>query len=78
MTEQEVIQGVIDIVRNVSAEEELTVETTIDDIKIDSLDCIEVILETEDYFDISIQDDDADKMKSIGDLVKHVVTQVCH
>lgn len=42
------------------------------DLGMDSLDAVEVTMEIEDTFDISIPDDEADACKTVGDVVKLV------
>lgn len=49
-------------------------ETTsfIQDLGADSLDTVELVMEFEDHFDISIPDEDAEKIQTVGDAVKYV------
>ncbi len=42
------------------------------DLEADSLDAVEIIMAIEDEFDIEIPDEDAEKFKTIGDIVKYV------
>ncbi len=44
----------------------------IDDLDADSLDIVELIMAFEEEFDIEIPDEDAEKMKTIGDAVKYL------
>lgn len=53
-------------------EDELTPETTFEDLGADSLDVVELVMELEEEFDLTISDDDADKIKSIGDAVAYI------
>ena len=41
----------------------------VDDLGADSLDIVELIMAFEEEFDIEIPDEDAEKMKTIGDAV---------
>ena len=43
-----------------------------DDLGADSLDVVELIMELEDEFDIEIGDDDAEKLSTVGDVVKYI------
>ncbi|MBL4885624.1 MAG: acyl carrier protein [Planctomycetaceae bacterium] len=43
-----------------------------DDLKADSLDLVELVMEFEEEFDITIPDDDYEKIKSVGDAVKYI------
>jgi acyl carrier protein len=42
----------------------------------DSLDQVEMVMDIEDYFNIEIPDDEAEKIKSIQDIVDCVKTKV--
>ncbi len=53
--------------------EEITQESKfIDDLKADSLDIVELVMEFEDEFDVTIPDDDYDKIKTVGDVVGYI------
>jgi Phosphopantetheine attachment site. len=41
----------------------------LDDLKVNSARLVDVIIKCEDVFDIEIDDDDADEIKTIGDTV---------
>ena len=43
------------------------------DLSIDSLDLMEILLETEKYFNIKIEDDDAERLETIGDVCSLVL-----
>jgi len=47
-----------------------------DDLHADSLDMIELVMELEDEFSILIDDKDAAKMKTVGDVVKYIKSRV--
>ncbi|ODS29749.1 MAG: acyl carrier protein [Candidatus Scalindua rubra] len=42
------------------------------DLGADSLDIVELVMELEDEFNISIPDEDAQKMQTVGDAVKYI------
>ena len=44
----------------------------IQDLKVNSARLVDIIIQSEDVFDIAIDDDDADQIKSIGDAVRVV------
>ncbi|MEA1986191.1 MAG: acyl carrier protein [Candidatus Marinimicrobia bacterium] len=48
----------------------------IDDLGADSLDTVELIMSLEDEFDISIEDEDAEKMKTVGDALTYLEKNV--
>ena len=51
----------------------ITMETSmIKDLEADSLDAVEIIMELEDEFGISVPDEDAEGFKNIGDIVKYL------
>lgn len=51
----------------------LTKETKIkEDLKADSLDIVELMMELEDKFDITIEDEDAMQLSTIGDIIKYI------
>jgi acyl carrier protein len=47
----------------------------IEDLKLDSLDIVELIMNLEETFDMSIPDEDAEKMKTVGDVVNYISTK---
>ncbi len=44
----------------------------IDDLGADSLDIVELVMTMEEEFDLDIPDEDAEKIKSVGDVVKYI------
>ena len=57
---------------NVS-KEQITAETSfINDLGADSLDLVELVMEFEDEFDITIPDDEAEQIKTVGQAVKYI------
>ena len=58
-------------------ESEVTTEASFtNDLGADSLDTVELIMELEKEFDISIPDDHAEKIATVGDAVKYVEENV--
>lgn len=52
---------------------EITNEThIINDLNADSLDVVELIMAIEEAFDVSIDDSEAEKMETVGDLISHL------
>ena len=62
------------IVENLNANEsEITMETLlVDDLGADSLDAVELIMALEDEYGLEVEDDAAQNIKSVGDLVKYI------
>jgi acyl carrier protein len=44
----------------------------IDDLGADSLDTVELIMKMEEEFDIEIPDEEAEKLKTVGDVVNYL------
>lgn len=52
---------------------ELSRETSfVNDLNADSLDTVELVMELEDEFDLTIPDDDAEKLKSVGEAIDYI------
>ncbi|KKQ32426.1 MAG: Acyl carrier protein [candidate division TM6 bacterium GW2011_GWF2_37_49] len=49
--------------------ENITLESTFKDLGADSLDIVEIIMAFEENFGIEIKDEDAEKIKSVGEAV---------
>ncbi|MCF6156433.1 MAG: acyl carrier protein [Candidatus Brocadia sp.] len=53
--------------------EQITKDTSfINDLGADSLDTVELIMEFEDAFDMNIPDEDAEKIRTVGDAIKYI------
>jgi len=57
-------------------EEVLRDRVFVDDLKADSLDVVELVMEFEDEFDITIPDDHYEKMRTVGDAVDYIEKRV--
>lgn len=54
-------------------EADITMDTTFkDDLGADSLDVFSIVMEIEDAFDIEIQNEDAEKIVTVGDAVEQI------
>jgi len=62
------------IVRELSvAEGKVTEEATFDgDLSADSLDVVELVMALEDEFDVEIPEEDAEKIRTVGDAVRYL------
>ena len=57
----------------VENEKPVTLESSfVNDLGADSLDIVEFVMELEDAFDVSISDEDAQKMQTVGDVVNYI------
>jgi acyl carrier protein len=55
---------------------EISRETSfINDLNADSLDTVELVMEFEDEFDMSIPDEEAEKIQTVGAAVDYIVSQ---
>ena len=75
MTDTEIfekLKGII--VERLSVEEDKVTEEAnfVDDLAADSLDIVELVMEVEEEFDLEIADSDADKIVTVGDVVKYI------
>ena len=65
---QEIIAGVLNVDVN-----EITPETTFkEDLGADSLDVFQIIMELEDTFGISIENEDAEEIVTVGDAAEQI------
>ncbi len=62
------------VVDRLGVEADQVVESAefIGDLDADSLDLVEVIMAMEQEFDLEIKDEDAEKIRSVGDAVKYI------
>ena len=57
--------------------EEVTLEASfVNDLGADSLDTVELIMALEEEFNIEIPDDDAERIKTVGDIIKYIDDKV--
>lgn len=53
------------------AEDKITMEASlVEDLEADSLDAVEIIVRIEEEFDFQVDDEAAESVKTVGDLVK--------
>ncbi len=53
-------------------EEDVTPETTFEELNADSLDIVELIMALEEEFDIEIPDEEAEKIQTVGAAVEYI------
>ena len=73
---KEIENKIIDIICEQMGVEksEITRETSfINDLNADSLDTVELVMEFEDEFDMSIPDEEAEKIQTVGAAIDYVV-----
>ena len=66
------------IAKQLGTEEARVLEDTnlIDELEADSLDIVELVLEFEELFQVSIPDDDLEQMQTVGDFVNYLERKV--
>ena len=57
---------------NVGAETITPQTSFVNDLGADSLDTVELVMEFEDEFDLTIPDEEAEKILTVGDAIKYV------
>ena len=78
MSDQSVEERVKKIVCNQmgTSPEKVTPETSfVNDLGADSLDTVELVMEFEDEFEISIPDEDAEKIQTVGSAIDYIKTK---
>ncbi len=54
-------------------ENQVTMESSImEDLGADSLDLVDLLMSLEDQFNLEVPDEDVEKIKTVGDLVRYV------
>lgn len=81
MDEQSIFNKMVEILRSYTKDPSLldkaTMETHIlNDLKVNSARLVDVIIKCEDVFGISVEDDEADKIGTIGDAVVIIKTKL--
>jgi acyl carrier protein len=75
LTTAEIETKVIEIVSkqlNVAKDKITKTSSFVNDLGADSLDTVELVMEIEDAFDLSIPDDAAEKIQTVGDAIKYI------
>jgi acyl carrier protein len=74
-TPEEIKESVIQIVCDQMgvSRDKVTLETSfVNDLGADSLDTVELVMEFEDEFELTIPDEDAEKIQTVGDAIKYI------
>jgi acyl carrier protein len=75
MDEKKIFEEMVNILKAYAKNQDLLDKATLDthilnDLKVNSARLVDVIIRCEDVYGISIDDDDADKIRTIGDAVR--------
>lgn len=76
MTEQEIEAKVIEIVAEQMGADKVKISRNtsfVEDLNADSLDTVELVMELEDEFETSIPDEQAEKIKTVGEAIDFIV-----
>lgn len=76
---EDIQQRVIKIVADQLGLEESKIKPElkfVDDLGADSLDTVELVMSLEDYFDISIPDETAEKITTVGEAVERIREEI--
>ncbi|KAJ8905403.1 hypothetical protein NDN08_001910 [Rhodosorus marinus] len=71
----EVEERVMNVMRNFESidDDKLTVESHFaNDLKLDSLDTVELLMAVEEEFDLVMSDEDADKLKTVKETIEYI------
>lgn len=74
-TIEEKVRKIISDQLAVESEKVVPSASFIEDLGADSLDIVELVMTMEEEFDLDIPDDDAEKIKTVGDVIQYIVTK---
>lgn len=58
---------------NIDDDSFITLDTDLmEDLNADSLDAVEIIMDIEDEFDISVDEDDVENIRTIADIINYI------
>ncbi len=69
---EEKVIGIVSEQLNVPKEDIKSESKFVDDLKADSLDVVELVMEFEDEFEVTIPDEDYEKIRTVGDAVRYI------
>jgi acyl carrier protein len=76
MNIEEKVKAIICEQLSVAEEDVVAKASFVDDLGADSLDLVEMIMAMEEAFNISIADEDAEKIKTVQDAVDYIKTHI--
>jgi len=76
MTIREEVRKVISEQLNVQLDEIKDSSNLVRDLGADSLDAVKIVMEVEEAFEITISDEEADKFKTVGDIVNYITRRI--
>ena len=73
---EEKVIGIVSEQLSVPKEDIKSASKFVDDLKADSLDVVELVMEFEEEFEITIPDEDYEKIRTVGDAVKYITEKL--
>jgi acyl carrier protein len=71
-----VTREIIDLVTSEAKEANITADSILQDVGLDSLKFMSVVFKIEAHYDIELQEEDADDLRTAGDLANLVLARV--
>jgi acyl carrier protein len=71
-----VTQEILDLVSTEAIEANLTADSVLEDVGLDSLKFMSVVFKIEAHYDIELQEEDAEDLRTVGDLANLVVGRI--
>ena len=72
----EVTHEIIDLVTSEAKEADITADSILPDVGLDSLRFMSVVFKIEAHYDIELQEEDADDLRTVGDLANLVLARI--
>ena len=72
----EVTQEIIDLVASEAKEADLKADSNLADVGLDSLKFMSIVFKIEAHYDIELQEEDADDLRTVGDLANLVLARI--
>ncbi|MGO8935763.1 MAG: acyl carrier protein [Mycobacterium sp.] len=67
---------IIDLVKAEAKQANITADSNLADVGLDSLRFMSVVFKIEAYYDIELQEEDADDLRTVGDLANLVIARM--
>ena len=71
-----VTQEIIDLVTSEAKEANITADSILQDVGMDSLKFMSIVFKIEAHYDIELQEEDADDLRTAGDLANLVLARI--
>ncbi len=72
----EFTQEIIDLVTSEAKKANITADSILQDVGMDSLKFMSVVFKIEAHYDIELQEEDADDLRTVGDLANLVLARI--